>query len=82
MIAGKIRKRAGRLVGVDLAAIARKAAASRDHIVDKLGWSRSVIGGTLSEHWARHSASPILRRRRHSLREMKAHQDARPDSIQ
>jgi cytosine/adenosine deaminase-related metal-dependent hydrolase len=50
MIAGKILKRAGKLVGVDLAGIARRAAASRDYLVDKLGWPRSVIGQTLSGH--------------------------------
>jgi cytosine/adenosine deaminase-related metal-dependent hydrolase len=50
MIAGKVVKRAGRLVGVDLAGIARQAAASRDWLVEKLGWPRSVIGQTLSGH--------------------------------
>src|SRR5262249_31188970 len=50
MIAGKVLKRGGRLVSVDLADIARKAAASRDYLVDKLGWPRSVIGQTLSGH--------------------------------
>src|SRR5215468_769667 len=50
MIAGKVLKRAGKLVGVDLADIGRKAAASRDYLVDKLGWPRSVIGQTLSGH--------------------------------
>jgi 5-methylthioadenosine/S-adenosylhomocysteine deaminase len=50
MIAGKVLKRAGKLVGVDLAGIARQAAASRDWLVEKLGWPRSVIGQTLSGH--------------------------------
>jgi cytosine/adenosine deaminase-related metal-dependent hydrolase len=50
MIAGKVLKRGGKLVGVDLAGIARQAAASRDYLVDKLGWPRSVIGQTLSGH--------------------------------
>jgi cytosine/adenosine deaminase-related metal-dependent hydrolase len=50
MIAGKVLKRAGKLVGVDLAGISRQAAASRDYLVDKLGWPRSVIGQTLSGH--------------------------------
>ena len=50
MIAGRILKRAGKLVGVDLAGIGRKAAASRDYLVDKLGWPRSVLQQTLSGH--------------------------------
>jgi cytosine/adenosine deaminase-related metal-dependent hydrolase len=50
MIAGRILKRAGKLVGVDLAGIGRQAAASRDHLVDKLGWPRSVLEQTLSGH--------------------------------
>jgi cytosine/adenosine deaminase-related metal-dependent hydrolase len=50
IIAGKVLKRAGKLVGVDLAGIARQAAASRDYLVEKLGWPRSVIGQTLSGH--------------------------------
>ena len=50
MIAGKVLKRAGKLVGIDLAGIGRQAAASRDYLVDKLGWPRSVIGQTLSGH--------------------------------
>jgi cytosine/adenosine deaminase-related metal-dependent hydrolase len=50
MIAGKVRKRAGKLVGVDLAGIGRQAAASRDYLVDKLGWPRSVLQQTLSGH--------------------------------
>jgi cytosine/adenosine deaminase-related metal-dependent hydrolase len=50
MIAGKVLKRGGKLVGVDLAGIARQAAASRDYLVEKLGWPRSVIGQTLSGH--------------------------------
>ena len=50
MIAGRVLKRGGKLVGVDLADLGRKAAASRDYLVDKLGWPRSVIGQTLSGH--------------------------------
>jgi hypothetical protein len=50
MIAGKVVKRAGKLVGVDLAGIAAKAAASRDWLVENLGWPRSVIGQTPSGH--------------------------------
>lgn len=50
MIAGKVLKRAGKLVGVDLAEISRQAVASRDYLVDKVGWPRSIIGQTLSGH--------------------------------
>jgi len=50
MIAGKIRKRSGKLVGVDLPDLGRKAAASRDYLVDNLGWPHSVIRQTLSGH--------------------------------
>ena len=50
MIAGKFVKRAGRLVGVDLAGIGRQAAASRDYLVGKLGWPRSVIDRPRSGH--------------------------------
>src|SRR5262245_15871909 len=50
MIAGKFVKRSGRLVGVDLAGIGRQAAASRDYLVGKLGWPRSVIDRPRSGH--------------------------------
>ena len=50
MVAGKVVKRAGKLVGVDLADIRHRAAASRDYLVAKLGWPRSVLQQTLSGH--------------------------------
>ncbi len=50
IIAGKVLKRAGKLVGVDLVSIARQAADSRDYLVGKLGWPRSVINRTLPGH--------------------------------
>lgn len=50
LIAGKIVKRKGRLVGVDLARIRRQAAASRDYLVAKLGWPRSVLDTSLAGH--------------------------------
>jgi cytosine/adenosine deaminase-related metal-dependent hydrolase len=50
IVAGKVAKRAGRLVGVDLDRVARDAAASRDYLVGKLGWPRSVIDTSLSGH--------------------------------
>jgi hypothetical protein len=43
-------KRAGGLVGADLAGIGRQAAASRDYLVGKLDWPRSVIDRTRSGH--------------------------------
>jgi 5-methylthioadenosine/S-adenosylhomocysteine deaminase len=49
-IAGKAVKRDGKLVGVDLNRLRRQAAASRDYLVGKLGWPRSVIDTSLSGH--------------------------------
>jgi 5-methylthioadenosine/S-adenosylhomocysteine deaminase len=49
-IAGKAVKRAGKLTNVDLASVRRQAAASRDYLVGKLGWPRSVIDTSLSGH--------------------------------
>ncbi len=49
-IAGKAVKRAGKLVGVDLDRVRRQASASRDYLVGKLGWPRSVIDTSLSGH--------------------------------
>jgi 5-methylthioadenosine/S-adenosylhomocysteine deaminase len=43
MVAGKVVKRHGRLVGVDLTRLRKEATASRDYIVGKMGWPRSVI---------------------------------------
>ena len=44
LVAGRVKKRGGQLVGVDLARIRQAAEASRDYIVAKAGWSRSVLG--------------------------------------
>jgi cytosine/adenosine deaminase-related metal-dependent hydrolase len=49
-IAGKVVKRAGKLLGIDLDGVRRQAAASRDYLIDKLGWPRSVIDTSLSGH--------------------------------
>jgi cytosine/adenosine deaminase-related metal-dependent hydrolase len=49
-VAGKAVKRAGKLVDVDLASVRRQAAASRDYLVGRLGWPRSVIDTSLSGH--------------------------------
>ena len=44
IIGGTVRKAGGQLVGVDLGHLWDQAAASRDYLYAKLGWSRSVIG--------------------------------------
>jgi 5-methylthioadenosine/S-adenosylhomocysteine deaminase len=49
-VAGKTVKRAGKLIDVDLASVRRQAAASRDYLVGRLGWPRSVIDTSLSGH--------------------------------
>jgi len=43
IVAGAVKKRAGQLVGVDLARVRRLAESSRDYIVSKTGWSRSIV---------------------------------------
>jgi 5-methylthioadenosine/S-adenosylhomocysteine deaminase len=48
--AGKMVKRGGTLIGVDLNSMRRQAAASRDYLIEKLGWPRSVIETSLSGH--------------------------------
>ena len=50
IVGGQVRKRAGQLVGVDLAAVRRQAEASRDHIVSRAGWPRTPFGGYLPGH--------------------------------
>ena len=42
-VAGRIVKRHGRLIDVDLKRVLRDATASRDYIVGQMGWPRSVI---------------------------------------
>lgn len=44
LIAGAVKKRGGRLVGVDMARIARLAHQSRDAIAAKAGWPRNLFG--------------------------------------
>ena len=44
IVAGTIKKRGGKLVGVDLARIRRLAEQSRDYLVSKTGWSRQLFG--------------------------------------
>ena len=49
-IAGKARKRGGRLVDVDLARIRRLAEESRDYVVSRAGWPQTLFGGYLPGH--------------------------------
>ncbi len=50
MVAGKILKQGGALTGVDLKAHAKRLTASRDFLIEKAGWPRSVIDTTISGH--------------------------------
>ena len=50
LVGGRIVKQAGRLVGVDLGSVRRNLTASRDHLVGKLGWPRSVIDTSMPGH--------------------------------
>jgi 5-methylthioadenosine/S-adenosylhomocysteine deaminase len=50
MVAGRILKQRGRLLGVDLAAHRKRIVASRDYLIGKLGWPKSVIDTSLSGH--------------------------------
>jgi cytosine/adenosine deaminase-related metal-dependent hydrolase len=43
LVAGKIVKRHGRMVGVDFNRVRRLSTASRDYLVGKMNWPRSVI---------------------------------------
>jgi cytosine/adenosine deaminase-related metal-dependent hydrolase len=44
LVGGRIRKRGGQLVNVDLARIRRTAESSRDYIIGRAGWTRTVLG--------------------------------------
>jgi len=50
LIAGRVVKRKGKLVGVNMASVRKRATASRDYLVGKLGWPKSVIDTSLSGH--------------------------------
>lgn len=50
IIGGKIVKRQGKLVGVDLDRIRRQAQQSRDYLVAKAGWPKTFFGGYLPGH--------------------------------
>ncbi len=43
LVAGRILKRHGRLVGADLNRVRKEATGSRDYIVGRIGWPHSVI---------------------------------------
>jgi cytosine/adenosine deaminase-related metal-dependent hydrolase len=49
-IGGVLKKRAGRLVDVDLDRIGRLAGESRDYVVSKAGWPSTLLGGYLQGH--------------------------------
>ena len=49
-IGGKVRKRRGQLVDVDMSRIARVARESREFLVGKLGWPRTRLGGGAQGH--------------------------------
>jgi 5-methylthioadenosine/S-adenosylhomocysteine deaminase len=50
LIRGKIMKRQGKLVGVDLNRIRQQVEQSRDYIVEKAGWPKTLFGGYLPGH--------------------------------
>ena len=50
LIAGKIMKRQGRLVGVDVDRVRREAEQSRDYLLGKTGWPKTLFGGYLPGH--------------------------------
>ena len=49
-VAGQVKKWAGRLVAVDLARIARLAEQSRDSVLERAGWPKTLLGGYLPGH--------------------------------
>jgi 5-methylthioadenosine/S-adenosylhomocysteine deaminase len=50
LIGGALRKRHGRLVGVDVDRVRRMAEASRDYILEATGWPSTLLGGYLPGH--------------------------------
>lgn len=49
-IAGRLRKRNGQLVDVDLAGVHRDAEQSRDFLVARAGWTKTLLGRRLPGH--------------------------------
>jgi len=50
LVGGKILKRDGKLVGVDIERIRRQVHQSRDYLVEKAGWPKTLFGGYLPGH--------------------------------
>jgi 5-methylthioadenosine/S-adenosylhomocysteine deaminase len=46
MVAGEIRKRAGKLVGVDVARLAADVTASRDYLLEASGYRPAMFGAS------------------------------------
>jgi 5-methylthioadenosine/S-adenosylhomocysteine deaminase len=49
-VAGQLKKRGGRLIGVDVANVRRDAERSRDYLLAQTGWPETVLGGYLPGH--------------------------------
>jgi 5-methylthioadenosine/S-adenosylhomocysteine deaminase len=49
-VAGRLRKRGGRLIGVDVDRVRLEAEQSRDYVLAQTGWPRTVLGGYLPGH--------------------------------
>lgn len=49
-VSGRLRKRNGNLVGVDLERVREAAEASRDYVTAEAGWPRTSLGGYLPGH--------------------------------
>lgn len=49
-IGGTVKKRQGKLVGVDLNRVNRLVHQSRDYVVSKAGWPKTLLGGYLQGH--------------------------------
>jgi hypothetical protein len=49
-VAGQLKKRGGRLLGVDVSNVRRDAERSRDYLLEQTGWPRTVLGGYLPGH--------------------------------
>lgn len=44
-IAGRLRKRRGQLIGVDVPGLLSRLEASREYLIQKTGWSQTILGG-------------------------------------
>jgi cytosine/adenosine deaminase-related metal-dependent hydrolase len=50
IVGGRVRKRGGQMIDVDLAGVSRDAETSRDYVISKAGWAKSVLGRDLPGH--------------------------------